>query len=380
MAGSVQHLRGDTYRYRWSEVDRDGVRRQRSRSFKATGKKDADRKAAAMERQLEVEATAAAVYADTFAELVDDWLAVKARHCSATTMRGYRRHTDLMVARWGRRRTADITGRDIDHWFAHLAETGVNAGTQHHLWGTLRAVLNFGNKKRDLPTVATDKATAPKYRRPEVDPPDAPTVRAAMALCDGTDWGRAIQLAALTGARRGEIIAAKAADMRWTEVDDLMFCTWRLERAAIEVKGGTEVKTTKGGRVRHIELSGGAAVVLAAQLAWVNGRSEWLFPQPGHWKATRSPSWLSHAWEEVRRQVPGCEQVRLHDLRHWFATSALNQGIPLTTVSAILGHAQTSTTANIYGHSDRTTQRLAVEKVAGALNPAPLTPRSTVAS
>jgi integrase len=192
-----------------------------------------------------------------------------------------------------------------------------------------------------------------------------------MRLCDGTDWGRAIQLAALTGARRGEIIGAKVADMRWTQVDDVAFCVWRVERAAIEVKGGVQIKSTKSGRVRKLELSSDAAAVVLAQAAWVGGQSEWLFPTPGDWAHTRRPTWLSHAWETVRAQVPGCERVRLHDLRHWFATSALNQGIPLTTVSALLGHAQTSTTANIYGHSDRATQRLAVEKVAGALEGAP---------
>jgi integrase len=40
--------------------------------------------------------------------------------------------------------------------------------------------------------------------------------------------------------------------------------------------------------------------------------------------------------------------VRLHDLRHWYATHALESGASVASVAAQLGHAQTSTTTNIY--------------------------------
>jgi integrase len=42
---------------------------------------------------------------------------------------------------------------------------------------------------------------------------------------------------------------------------------------------------------------------------------------------------------------------RMHDLRHAAATLMLRDGLPVTEVSAVLGHAQTSTTLNVYAHA-----------------------------
>lgn len=42
---------------------------------------------------------------------------------------------------------------------------------------------------------------------------------------------------------------------------------------------------------------------------------------------------------------------RLHDLRHFMATTMLTAGVPITTVSARLSHARTSTTLNVYAHA-----------------------------
>jgi hypothetical protein len=44
------------------------------------------------------------------------------------------------------------------------------------------------------------------------------------------------------------------------------------------------------------------------------------------------------------------KHIRFHDLRHIAASIMLNHGIPLLTVSYILGHSQPSTTLNMYGH------------------------------
>ncbi len=46
----------------------------------------------------------------------------------------------------------------------------------------------------------------------------------------------------------------------------------------------------------------------------------------------------------------GLRHIRFHDLRHIAASIMLNHGIPLLTVSYILGHSQPSTTLNMYGH------------------------------
>jgi integrase len=58
------------------------------------------------------------------------------------------------------------------------------------------------------------------------------------------------------------------------------------------------------------------------------------------------------------------DRIRLHDLRHTWATLALKAGIPLKVVSERLGHATTAITADIYSHVTPGMQSDAAERVA----------------
>ena len=54
-------------------------------------------------------------------------------------------------------------------------------------------------------------------------------------------------------------------------------------------------------------------------------------------------SWINETWDRVRKAV-GIPDVRLHDLRHSFASDALMAGVPLAIVGEMLGHKQPTTT------------------------------------
>jgi integrase len=58
----------------------------------------------------------------------------------------------------------------------------------------------------------------------------------------------------------------------------------------------------------------------------------------------------------VRAELP---KIRFHDLRHTAATLMLADGVPLVTVSKILGHSSPAVTANIYAHALAKSQAIA---------------------
>ena len=58
-----------------------------------------------------------------------------------------------------------------------------------------------------------------------------------------------------------------------------------------------------------------------------------------------------------------CKQVRFHDLRHTFATLALQNGMDVKTLSAMLGHVSAATTLDIYTHSTSDMQHAAARKI-----------------
>jgi len=57
------------------------------------------------------------------------------------------------------------------------------------------------------------------------------------------------------------------------------------------------------------------------------------------------------------------ESLRFHDLRHIAASLALGQGLPVTLVSQMLGHASVATTLNVYAHVIPGTQRLVADEM-----------------
>lgn len=139
--------------------------------------------------------------------------------------------------------------------------------------------------------------------------------------------GAIIRLLLLTGARKTEI-----AGLRWSEVD---FARKRLVLPPERTKAGS--KTGE----RRISLSAAAVELLQEQ----PGRESWVFPSirgDGH------VTGVQKAWERVRKAAH-LPDVRLHDLRHSFASFAIADGASLYLVSKALGHADTRTTER-YAH------------------------------
>ena len=144
---------------------------------------------------------------------------------------------------------------------------------------------------------------------------------------------------------------------------------------------------TKSKRTRKVPIDATALAVLEAQMASVVAQlgerelqPSWpVFPDIKNDRTGRTPhrpGWASEWWRRHRDEY-GMAGVRLHDLRHHHATSLLDDGVPLNTVSARLGHSKASTTSDIYGHGTDTGDEMAVaaaSKLAALPSPAPALP------
>ena len=155
-----------------------------------------------------------------------------------------------------------------------------------------------------------------------------------------TRGAAALRLLMLTGCRRNEI-----ATLRWEDV--------RLEARELRLP---DSKT--GPRI--VPLSPKAAAVLTA-LPRVAG-SPWVFP--GRKPGARISN-LNEHWSRVRAHA-GLPDVRLHDLRHSFASRALALGEGLPAIGRLLGHAQAETTAR-YVHLARDSVAAAATRIAASI-------------
>ena len=150
----------------------------------------------------------------------------------------------------------------------------------------------------------------------------------------------AIRLLLLTGCRRDEIVT-----LRWDDVD----------RAAGELR----LRETKSG-ARMIPLTPAVEEVLAG-IPRVPG-NPWVIAGA---KTGRHMANIDKVWQRLREQAR-LEDVRIHDLRHSYASRALALGESITMIGRLLGHTKVGTTAR-YAHLARDTERASAARVGGSI-------------
>jgi integrase len=150
-----------------------------------------------------------------------------------------------------------------------------------------------------------------------------------------------------TGMREGEVIA-----LRWTEVDfarQLIHVRRTLAPAKLRNRVGEQEKVylPKSGKYRSVPMSDELATCLKQRRA-VHAEDVLVFPSTTG--TLLNPANFRHRdWKRlfIAAKIP---QVRIHDLRHTFATLLLEQGVPLINVQKLLGHHSIKVTADLYGH------------------------------
>lgn len=308
--------------------------------------------------------------ADTVADLADLWLA-EAAHLNRRTgavrnersVAGERGRIDAHVRPLlGAVRLADLTRADIERFRDRIARGETKgerktkprgtarvrggSGTATRTVRLLSSIFAFAVDRRLIPAnpVAGVRLTPPKAMNRFLSGEELRRLGEALAVAGEAGahpHGLAIiRLLALTGARRGEV-----EQLQWAHVD--------VER------GMLRLPTSKTG-AKVIPLAPAAQAVLADL---PRHASPFVFPAlrggEGHYTG------VGKVWEDVRARA-GLGDVRLHDLRHTFASFGAGGGFGLPVIGAILGHRQPSTTAR-YAHLADDPLKHAVGRIGGAV-------------
>ena len=162
-----------------------------------------------------------------------------------------------------------------------------------------------------------------------------------------------------TGLRRGELLGLK-----WSDID-LEKGDLRVQRQIGRIDGKIiEMPLKTKNAYRTLPLSADAINVLMQQRR-KTGNSEWVFPSPTG--GPMSPDSVLHMLHRVLKRA-GLPKVRFHDLRHTFATLALQNGVDIKTVSGMLGHFSAGFTLDTYAHVTTDAQLKAAQTMGNILS------------
>ena len=246
---------------------------------------------------------------------------------------------------FGARELADIQRHEVEDWLHGLSSGGLAPTTCNRILAVFKTICSLAVMRGLLLTgqspcagVSPFKIHAQRERYLSRD--EAQRLMRALEK-SGHPEAFALRLLLLTGARKSEILKA-----RWEHV--------RLDLRLLVVP------LSKSGKPRHIPLSDEAIAVIRS-IPRQQGLP-WLFP--GH--APGKPlSDLYLFWNKIRREL-GLADVRIHDLRHTFASFLVNAGHSLYEVQKLLGHGDPRTTMR-YAHLGQASLVAAAQTVSAYL-------------
>ena len=235
----------------------------------------------------------------------------------------------------------------------------------------IHIVLAQAEKEMLVPYNAADKATPPQKEKSEVgtfQTSELVAIRNAAAQ-EPIKWQMIIHLLMITGCRRGEIVGLKWDRVNWKDssirIDSTLLYT--PERGVYE-------STTKTGAERTIKLPKETMDLLRQYRLWqletrfANGDrwtdSPYVFT--GEYGGCMAPDTLSGYLSRFEKKY-NLPHIHAHKFRHSMASVLYFSGADPVSISKRLGHAQVSTTQNIYSHLIEQADTQSAERIADAI-------------
>lgn len=335
-----------------------GRRRLRSRTFRG------DRRGAERQLAIVVGEAAAGVLPDprgvTVAQFADRWLQLVEGSVRPTTLESYRQKLKLASTLIGERRLARLSGDLLTELYRTLPRS---PQTVVHVHRVLHRMLADAVRWGWLSSNPAGLAVTPKLRRAPIRTWTASDVARFLEHTENCRLAALYRLAVSTGMRRGELCG-----LQWRNV--------QLESGALKVEGCLvmvagrpfleEPKTRAGRRIIALDPHTVQALEQLHQAqdrdqAFFGWEEQWVFC----WEDGRpySPDWVTRRFAQDAARA-GLPHIRFHDLRHTWATLALEAGVPAKVVADRLGHAGIAITLDTYTHHVDALDRDAAVRVA----------------
>ena len=297
--------------------------------------------------------------------MADEYMAMTLR---ASTLKGYRHIiNEYIKPHLGGKQIYAVTTADIQKMYNALkkngrlkvgadGEKGLSGSTVRSVHMVLHEAMEYALREHLIVKNPAENTTIPKASGAVMNIlNDEQLDRFMEAIKQEPLWHDLFYTAITTGVRRGELCG-----LMWTDFDS-DHGTLKIKRTLTSDGAKLYVGDTKTvSGEREILLPSSTVELLKKRKT--ESRSKWIFP---NFIKTEEPISPALAYSTLKRilKKAGLPSIRFHDLRHTFATMAIENGIDIKTVAALLGHNTVATSINTYTHTTDEMRRAAASNI-----------------
>ena len=251
-----------------------------------------------------------------------------------------------------------LTKGRVERIEAENQPSGLSAKTVRNINQVISSALDLAVAQKIIPSNPTDACELPKVEHREMQTIPEEQLQAFLAEAKATGVYEMYYIELATGLRRGELLGLKWQDIDWKNG------IIKVRRQIARVDGQiVEAPLKTKNSYRTVTISPQAIEVLKQQRAKTH--DQYVFPSPNG--GPISPDSVNNMLKRVLARA-GIPKVRFHDLRHTFATIALQNGVDIKTVSGMLGHFSAGFTLDTYAHVTTSAQKEAAQTMGNVLS------------
>lgn len=272
-----------------------------------------------------------------------------------------------VIPRIGDIKLNQLTSRDIQKLYRDLQANGrlraaqkakrpgLSNATVRGIHMMLHNALDRAVKERLILRNPTEDCIIPKIEKQEMKILHPEDMSAYLKAAEQKDVLPMFYLELVSGVRKGELVA-----LLWDDLDAERRTISVSKQAAVRNGEITVTRPKTETSIRRISIPQ-EAVDLLIQEHEKHPDNPYMFPSPKTGEMYY-PDSVVNIHTKILKNA-GLEHIRFHDLRHTFATMALQNGVDVKTVSAMLGHYDAGFTLRTYTHTTRQAQDEAAEKM-----------------
>ena len=272
------------------------------------------------------------------------------------------------IPRIGNIKLTKLTSHDLQKLYKDLMENGridrksghgnpgLSSTTVRSLHLMLHNAFERAVKERLILRNPTEDCIAPKIQKFEIQILQPEHIKEYLNAANARGLLPMFYLELVSGLRKGELTALLWSDLdiQNRTISVSKQASWDTEHQLILSRPKT------GNSIREVSIPQDAVELLKQEHA-KHPDNPWMFPS-GRTGEMYHPDSVVTLHKRILKDA-GLEHIRFHDLRHTFATLALQNGVDVKTVSSMLGHYDAGFTLRTYTHVTRQMQQKAAEKM-----------------